>query len=205
MRRAAVFTLRFRSRRFVKGPWNRRGNNALSSHETGRPRARDKRKDTQMKPLLLGTALTLSMLGAGAWAQSATGTAPSAAPMDKGVQAMPADAVPSAMSGALASELMGQRVYVRADDVDVRWDDIGEINDIMLSADGGVDAVIIGVGGFLGIGEKDVALDITDLTTMTEGDAEPFFVVEMTRETLENAPAFDPEQRAEAPRATITQ
>ncbi|MFN3261583.1 MAG: PRC-barrel domain-containing protein [Pikeienuella sp.] len=166
-----------------------------------------------MKPLLLGTALTLSMFGAGAWAQSATGTetppaaaeaptSPSAAPMDK---AMPADAVPAAISGALASELMGERVYVRSADANESWDDIGEINDIMLSSDGGVDAVIIGVGGFLGIGEKDVALDITDLTTMTEGDAEPFLVVEMTRETLENAPAFDPEQRAEAPRATITQ
>lgn len=169
-----------------------------------------------MKPLLLGTALTLSLLGAGAWAQSATGTqtppaaaeapaAPSAAPMDKGVQAMPADAVPSAMDHALASELMGERVYVRSVEADDRWDDIGEINDIMLSSDGGVDAVIIGVGGFLGIGEKDVALDITDLTTMTEGDSEPFLVVEMTRAALEAAPAFDPERRAEAPRRTITQ
>ncbi len=162
-----------------------------------------------MKPLLLGTALTLSVLGAGAWAQTATGTttprAATEAPMDKGVQAMPADAVPSAMSGALGSELMGQRVYVRSAEAGDRWDDIGEINDIMLSADGGVDAVIIGVGGFLGIGEKDVALEITDLTTMTEGDSEPFLVVEMTRAALEAAPAFDPEQRAEAPRTTITQ
>lgn len=165
-----------------------------------------------MKPLLLGTALTLSMLGAGAWAQSATGTqtppaateAPAAAPMDNKVEAMPSATVPSAMSGALASELMGQRVYVRSSEADERWDDIGEINDIMLSSDGGVDAVIIGVGGFLGLGEKDVALDVTDLTTMTEGDAEPFFVVEMSREALEAAPAFDPEQRAEA-RTTITQ
>ncbi|MCJ8518072.1 hypothetical protein ABID21_001042 [Pseudorhizobium tarimense] len=37
---------------------------------------------------------------------------------------------------------------------------IGEINDVLVSQDGSVNAVIIGVGGFLGIGEKDVAVDM---------------------------------------------
>ncbi len=40
---------------------------------------------------------------------------------------------------------------------------IGEINDVLVSQDGSVNAVIIGVGGFLGIGEKDVAVDISAL------------------------------------------
>ncbi|KEQ08130.1 PRC-barrel domain-containing protein [Pseudorhizobium pelagicum] len=40
---------------------------------------------------------------------------------------------------------------------------IGEINDVLVSQDGSVNAVIIGVGGFLGIGEKDVAVDMTAL------------------------------------------
>nr|CAD6438802.1 photosystem reaction center subunit H [Rhizobium sp. Q54] len=37
---------------------------------------------------------------------------------------------------------------------------IGEINDVLVSQDGSVNAVIIGVGGFLGIGEKNVAIDM---------------------------------------------
>ncbi len=40
---------------------------------------------------------------------------------------------------------------------------IGEINDVLVSQDGSVNAVIIGVGGFLGIGEKDVAVDMSAL------------------------------------------
>ena len=34
---------------------------------------------------------------------------------------------------------------------------IGEIMDVLVSTDGKVNALIIGVGGFLGMGEKDVA------------------------------------------------
>ena len=40
---------------------------------------------------------------------------------------------------------------------------IGEINDVLVSQDGSVNAVIIGVGGFLGIGEKNVAVDMSAL------------------------------------------
>lgn len=40
---------------------------------------------------------------------------------------------------------------------------IGSISDVLVSQDGSVNAVIIGVGGFLGIGEKDVAVDMSAL------------------------------------------
>ncbi|MBO3760472.1 PRC-barrel domain-containing protein [Ciceribacter sp. L1K22] len=40
---------------------------------------------------------------------------------------------------------------------------IGEINDVLVSQDGSINAVIIGVGGFLGIGEKDVAVNMAAL------------------------------------------
>ena len=36
--------------------------------------------------------------------------------------------------------------------------DVGKITDVLLSKDGKADLIIIGVGGFLGIGEKDVAV-----------------------------------------------
>ena len=36
--------------------------------------------------------------------------------------------------------------------------EVGKITDVLLSKDGEAEYVIIGVGGFLGIGEKDVAV-----------------------------------------------
>ena len=64
-----------------------------------------------------------------------------------------------------ASELIGMRVYATeaninnetqiAADGEKEWDDIGEINEIILTRDGVVQSVIVGVGGFLSIGEKD--------------------------------------------------
>lgn len=55
------------------------------------------------------------------------------------------------------SDLQGKPVY-GAD-----GQSIGDINDVLMSKDGSVNAVIIGVGGFLGIGEKDVAINMNAL------------------------------------------
>ena len=55
------------------------------------------------------------------------------------------------------SDLQGKAVYGS------EGESIGEINDILVSQDGSVNAVILGVGGFLGIGEKDVAVDMAAL------------------------------------------
>ena len=51
-----------------------------------------------------------------------------------------------------AEELVGTTVYGANDE------NVGGIGDIALTQDGKVDAVIIDVGGFLGVGEKPVAV-----------------------------------------------
>lgn len=56
-----------------------------------------------------------------------------------------------------ASDFIGERVY------GANNENIGEINDVLMDAKGQVTGVIIGVGGFLGIGEKDVALPMNAL------------------------------------------
>jgi hypothetical protein len=55
------------------------------------------------------------------------------------------------------ADLEGKDVY------GIDGEDIGEINDVIVGEDGRVLAVIVGVGGFLGIGEKDVAVGMTAL------------------------------------------
>jgi hypothetical protein len=57
----------------------------------------------------------------------------------------------------LASNWIGQSLYNGSDE------NLGDINDILLDKDGRVRAVIVGVGGFLGIGEKDVAIPFQSL------------------------------------------
>ncbi|NJO36728.1 MAG: PRC-barrel domain containing protein [Rhizobiales bacterium] len=105
--------------------------------------------------------------------------------------------------GALqASNLIGKRIYATENDVDeatplaaggeADWDDIGEINDIVVTRDGAVQAVVLGVGGFLGVGEKNVAVDMASLKFVVEqDDPDDFFlVVNSSKALLENAPAF---------------
>ena len=75
----------------------------------------------------------------------------------------------------------------------VQWSDIGEIKEIFVSPDGEVSAVIVGVGGFLGIGEKDVALDMGQIRMVPIAGEEGsmYLVVNATQSELEQAPAFE--------------
>ena len=66
---------------------------------------------------------------------------------------------------------------------------IGEVSDLVVTRDGRVEAVVVGVGGFLGIGEKRVAL-AWDSVRLAERDGERVFLVSATREQLDAMPAF---------------
>lgn len=103
----------------------------------------------------------------------------------------------------MASTLIGMRVYAVEADIDdtktysadsrKEWDDIGEVNDVVLDWNGGTKAVVLGIGGFLGIGEKDVAVDMGSLRKVRESDDSDdwFLVVNASKATLENAPAYE--------------
>ena len=102
-----------------------------------------------------------------------------------------------------ASDLIGARIYAVENGIadgyayaagdETNWDDLGEVNDIILSQGGGVDAIILGIGGFLGIGERDVAVDMDALKVVRDGpDATDYFlVVAANRARIEDAPAYD--------------
>jgi sporulation protein YlmC with PRC-barrel domain len=64
---------------------------------------------------------------------------------------------------------------------------IGDIMDVLLSQDGRVSALIIGVGGFLGVGEKDVAIPFSAVkNTMKDGKA--YLTLDTTKDALKEAP-----------------
>lgn len=109
----------------------------------------------------------------------------------------------TAAAGDLSAEtFIGKRLYAAETDVDPNatvnaagddWDDIGEISDLVLSKDGKVEAVLVDIGGFLGMGEKSVAVAMDQLHIIRDGDSENdyFIVFNSNRAALENAPAFE--------------
>ncbi len=84
----------------------------------------------------------------------------------------------------LASNLIGAAVKSPGDET------IGEINDVIVTTDGAVEGVVIGVGGFLGLGEKDVAIELAAISLETTESGRATFVLNATREDLEAAPGF---------------
>lgn len=112
-------------------------------------------------------------------------------------------------SHIMASDLRGTTVY------GANNENIGEIDDIVLQRDGRIAAIVVGVGGFLGIGEKNVAIPFEALeieervrghigtsgTTRSDqtradqksGTGQPDRVVlrGMTKQELEAAPSFN--------------
>jgi sporulation protein YlmC with PRC-barrel domain len=150
-----------------------------------------------MMRTLLSTTALVALLSTGAIAQDAAATAGNNSELlTQGYSIVDTD--------GLASKLLGFPVYNAAANEAER---IGEINDIVIGENGEVSAVIIGVGGFLGIGEKNVAVNYDDLSwTVAEDDSERIVLEGATKEQLEAAVAVElvndePVDTAEAPAA----
>ncbi|MEA2987569.1 MAG: hypothetical protein QOG83_280 [Alphaproteobacteria bacterium] len=67
---------------------------------------------------------------------------------------------------------------------------IGEVMDVLVDKQGKVDALIVGVGGFLGIGEKDVAVPFTAVQFKTKDNNKWWPVMNASKDALKNAPGF---------------
>jgi sporulation protein YlmC with PRC-barrel domain len=94
---------------------------------------------------------------------------------------------PEAFAGAKiisANDFIGKRIYSNTNE------DIGEVNDLIISDNGNVRAVIVGVGGFLGIGEKDVAVDMASVTMTPDGNSTKL-TMNVTKDQLTSAPQYD--------------
>lgn len=98
----------------------------------------------------------------------------------------------------LATEIIGRQVYSsEADDAE----HIGDVNDLIIGENGEVAAVVIGVGGFLGIGEKNVAVKYSELQWVVAEDNSERYILPTTKEALEQAPDFRAEDQTPPPDA----
>ena len=95
---------------------------------------------------------------------------------------------PGSFSGTIAGnhsadDLIGQEI------VDGEGTKVGDVSDLLIGSDGSIQNVLVDVGGFLGIGTRTVALDLSQVQ-MAQGDGEDL-VVNMTKEQVEALPAVE--------------
>jgi sporulation protein YlmC with PRC-barrel domain len=93
---------------------------------------------------------------------------------------------PSSLSTThwLASDIYKADVYDNAEDK------IGVVTDLIIDNSGNVTTAVVGVGGFLGAGKKDVAVPFKDLKVVSR-DGRDWLVLNQTKEELKTAPAYD--------------
>jgi sporulation protein YlmC with PRC-barrel domain len=72
---------------------------------------------------------------------------------------------------------------------------IGEIMDVLVDREGKATALIIGVGGFLGAGEKDVAVPFSAVQIKSKNN-KPYLVMNTTKEHLKSAKGFKYDRNA---------
>lgn len=133
---------------------------------------------------LLATTAIVTLLAGSAYAQEATTPAPAEpVPMTDDAAQVPVQAA----DGFLATNLIGETVYNGTSD---DAENIGSVNDLVIGSGGQVDQIVVGVGGFLGLGQKNVALDFGEIA-WAERDGDRWIIVNATKEQLESQPEFD--------------
>ncbi len=84
-----------------------------------------------------------------------------------------------------ANDLTGTTVY------DASNQNVGEVGDVIVTKDGKIDAVVVDVGGFLGIGQKPVAIAFEDLSIRKDDSGNLTVFTAFTKEQLDSAPTYD--------------
>lgn len=170
-----------------------------------------------MKRLLTGTALALLLAASPALAQQSPAPesspseqttppaagAPSAAPESDDSMESPSAAAPESNAPTAtttsgdaqfvtaqqpgdwgASALIGQSVTNSANE------SVGEINDLIVDSSGKIIAAVVGVGGFLGIGERNVAVRYESMQVTRDDPNNMKVSLNVTKDTLQSAPEY---------------
>jgi sporulation protein YlmC with PRC-barrel domain len=121
-----------------------------------------------MKALALATAAVL-IASTAAMAQEPTG--------QEGLMT----SIPA--KSATVTDWYKQNVYDQKDQK------LGEIKDLLVNQSGQIEAAMVGVGGFLSAGEKDVAVSFNAIKPTKKND-KTYLTLNTTKDALKNAPGF---------------
>jgi sporulation protein YlmC with PRC-barrel domain len=79
--------------------------------------------------------------------------------------------------------------YYKQSVYDPKQSKIGDVDDVLIDKSGKVTGLVVGVGGFLGAGEKDVIVPFTAVKTEKKND-KWWLTLDQTKDDLKNAPGF---------------
>lgn len=145
-----------------------------------------------MTRTLLATTALATLIATGAFAQSGTNPAPADPPA---VQEPAATAPVPRAEGMIVTNIIGESVYNGTGD---DAENIGKVSDVVFDKDGMAKSVVIGVGGFLGVGTKNVAFDY-DKLQWAEKNGDRWLVAKTTKDELKAHPEFDSKPYGPAP------
>ena len=161
------------------------------------------------KHLLSTTAVVLA-LAMPAWAQTATDQ-----PAAGQAPATQATKLPAGTAGAQEGIILEQaETQIRAEDlmgtnvVGPGGEEIGKVEDLIFDENEKITGVVVGVGGFLGIGKKEVGLNWDQAELQDNPDTgQKTVMVSVTKADIQAAPDFvtKEEREAEAKRAAAQQ
>lgn len=138
--------------------------------------------------LMMASAAILALITTAAVAQTTTTSPPASGQTSAAATAQPPAGIKfveqETSNQWLATDLIGASVYGPNDK------SIGEIDDLLTSEDGKISAALIGVGGFLGIGEKKVAISFEAIKKGRDQNGKVHLTVAATEDQLKNAPTF---------------
>src|SRR6266851_115990 len=148
----------------------------MEGRGTGRPSARwpgisTIKEDFMLRHIVVLVASLTCATAAYAQPQQATSPPPPGA-----ISPLPAPA-----ATADTRKLIGRKIQ------DAQNETIGQITSIYIGPDGHVDSVMVGVGGFLGVGEREVRIAWSDLRVEHYGEK---VMVNMTKDELKARPEY---------------
>src|SRR5689334_1610294 len=131
-----------------------------------------------LKRIILATLITAGAMSAYAQSPTATPQPNSTPPAATSPAAKPMTA-PAA--SADTRKLIGRNIQNAQNETS------GEIKSVFIGKDGSVDSVMVGVGGFLGMGEREVRLNWSELNVSQNGEK---VTVNLTKDQLKAKPEY---------------
>jgi sporulation protein YlmC with PRC-barrel domain len=105
------------------------------------------------------------------------------------VAALTAPAFAAETMSSLPSDSWTITNYYKQDVYDKNQNTVGKIDDVLIDKSGKMTALMVGVGGFLGVGEKDVALPFTAVKAEKKNN-KWYLTVDETKESLKGAAGY---------------
>ncbi len=151
---------------------------------------------------ILASALALTIGATGAWAESHT----SGTMSTEGASTGMADDMSLEDSANLirTRDITGGDIYTMNaasdegwsmdtvhDEVGSNWNDIGEIEDIILNKNGQMIGIVAEIGGFLDIADKHVMIPVSDVNLVAVDDRNYAFLTRHSEEELEQMESVD--------------